>query len=131
MGNMDWLPIMGINAIAQIIFEPPKFYPTKILTIKIGEQAIPEKLIFLSKEFVGDKKISKDEAAKLIASNTDNAYITPPYSDIFTKLTVGGLSYSDIIAEEAKITRNLVENTDPVIIGRQDYSWYRYVLNGS
>jgi hypothetical protein len=129
MGNVEWLPIMSINALAQIIFEPPKFYPTKIMKIKIGDQAIPKKLIFLSKEFVGEKEISNDAALELIRSNTDNAYITPPYSDIFPKLTVGGMSYNDILEEEKEIIRNLIENIDPVIVGRQDYSWYEYVLN--
>lgn len=129
IGSVEWMPIMSINALAQIVFEPPKLYPNKIMEIKIGKSAIPKKLIFLSDEFVGEKEISRDDATKMILSNTDNAYKTPPYDKIFPNLTVGGMAYNDIIEEELKITRNLIENIDPMIIGRKDYSWYKYVLD--
>lgn len=129
IGTMSWIPIMSINALAQIIFEPPKLYPEELVHVRIGKQAKPDKLVFLSDEFVGEKEISKDDAAKLILSNTDNAYKTPPYDKIFPKLRLDGMSYDDLIAEEMNITRNLIENIEPMIIGRQDYSWYKYVLN--
>jgi len=129
MGSMGWMPIMGINAITQIVFEPPKLYPNKIMEINIGKQAMPKRLIFLSDRFVGEKELSKDDAVKLIMSNTDNAYITPPYDSIFPKLMVGGMSYDDIIEEEIEMTRHMVENTEPVMVGRKDYSWYKYILD--
>ena len=131
MGSIGWLPIMSINALAQIVFEPPKLYPDQIMEIKIGDHATPKKLFFLSDEFAGEKEIAKEDAVKLIHSNTDNAYITPPYDKIFPGLTIKGLSYKDIIEKEAEITRNLIDNIEPMVIGRKDYSWYEYVLNGS
>lgn len=128
IGSVDWMPIMGINALAQIIFKPPKLYPTDLMQINIGKEAVPTKLIFLSDEFTGEKEISRGDAVKLILSNTDNAYITPPYNKIFPKLKLNGFSYKDLINKEIEIASNLIRNIDPVIVGRKDYSWYRYVL---
>lgn len=130
IGSVPWMPIMSINAMAQIVFKPPKLYPDKIVSIKIGKKAVPKRLFFLSNEFTGEKDISKEDAVKLIMSNTDNAYITPPYDNIFPRLTIRGMSYNDIIKEEKEIIRSLVENIEPIIIGRKDYSWYEYVING-
>lgn len=129
MGNIESLPIMSINAIAQIIFEPPKLYPNNIMSIKIAEKARPDKLFFLSDEFIGEKEISKEEALKLILSNTDNAYVTPPYSKIFPNLNINGISYKDIINKEIKIAGDLIKDITPIIIGRKDYSWYEYILD--
>ncbi len=130
IGNMSWLPMMSINAIAQIIFEPPKLYPEEIVNVKIGKTAKPKSLIFLSKEFDGEKEMSGEDAANMIRANTDNAYITPPYPKIFPGLTICGMKYEDILEEEMNITRNLVNNIPIKTIGRKDYSWYKYVLNG-
>lgn len=129
MGTMNWLPIMSINALAQIVFEPPKLYPEDIVNVRIGECAKPDKLVFLSKDFQGEKEIERDDAVNLIRSNTDNAYITPPYDKIFPKLKIDGMSYDELIAEEAQITRNLIDTINPIVVGRKDYSWYEYVLN--
>lgn len=130
MGKMSWLPMMSINALAQIVFEPPKLYPEEIVDVKIGKSAIPESLIFLSKGFDGNKEMSRKDAAQLIQSNTDNAYITPPYPKIFPGLVVGGMTYEEILAKEMQITENLIKNITPMEIGRTDYSWYEHVLNG-
>ena len=129
MGKMSWLPMMSINALAQIVFEPPKLYPEEIVNVKIGEKARPDSLIFLSKEFNGEREISRDDAAEMIIKNTDNAYITPPYDKIFPSLAIGNMTYGDILAKEMDITRKLLDNLSPMIIGRKDYSWYEYVLN--
>lgn len=128
IGSIDWIPIMSINALAQIVFEPPKLYPTELMKINIGKEAVPAKLYFLSNEFTGEKDISREEAVKLILSNTDNAYITPPYNKIFPKLKLNGYSYQDLIDKEVEMVSNIIKNTDPIIVGRKDYSWYKYVL---
>jgi hypothetical protein len=130
MGKMSWLPMMSINALAQIVFEPPKLYPEELVNVKIGKSAIPESLTFLSKEFNGEKPMERKDAAQLIRSNTDNAYITPPYDKIFPGLAIGDMSYEDILAKEMQITENLIKNITPMEVGRKDYSWYEYVLNG-
>lgn len=129
MGKRSWLPMMSINALAQIVFEPPKLYPEELVSVKIGKQAIPESLIFLSKEFDGEKEMSREDAAQLIRSNTDNAYITPPYPQIFPGLVIGNMTYEDILKKEMDITRNLIRDITPMEIGRKDYSWYEYVLD--
>ena len=128
MGTVDWLPMMGINAVAQIMFKPPKLYPSKILSMKIGKDAVPNKLFFLSNEFEGEKKISKEDAVKLIMSNTDNAYITPPYNKIFPKLNINGIYYNDLIAKESDIAVNLIKNIEPLVIGRKDFTWYDFIV---
>lgn len=128
MGKASWLPMMSINALAQIVFEPPKLYPEELVSVKIGKSAIPESLIFLSKEFDGEKQMTREDAAQLIRSNTDNAYITPPYPEIFPGLVIGNMTYGDILNKEMDITRNLIKNITPMEIGRKDYSWYEYVL---
>jgi len=130
MGKMSWLPMMSVNALAQIVFEPPKLYPEDLLNVKIGRQAKPESLIFLSTAFDGEREISREIAAQMIRDNTDNAYITPPYDKIFPGLVVGDMTYDEILEREMQITENLLENIVPVEIGRKDYSWYEYVLNG-
>lgn len=131
IGKMSWLPMMSVNALAQIVFEPPKLYPEEIISVKIGKTAIPESLIFLSKEFNGEREISVKDAAQTIMANTDNAYITPPYHKIFPGLVVGGMTYEEILRREMEITENLIKNIIPMEIGRKDYSWYEYVLNGN
>ncbi len=128
MGKMSWLPMMSVNALAQIVFEPPKLYPEEIVSVKIGKSAIPDNLIFLSKEFNGEKEMSRKDAAQTIRANTDNAYVTPPYDKIFPGLVIGNMTYGDIIDKEMKITENLIKNITPMEIGRKDYSWYEYVL---
>lgn len=130
MGKMNWLPMMSINALAQIVFEPPKLYPEEIVSVKIGKQAKPDSLIFLSKEFDGEREMSREDAARTIRANTDNAYITPPYSEIFPGLVISNMVYEDILKKEMEITENLIRNIIPMEIGRKDYSWYEYVLNG-
>ncbi len=134
MGKVSWLPMMSINALAQIVFEPPKLYPEELVSVKIGKSAKPESLIFLSKEFNGEKEMHIKEAAQLIRANTDNAYVTPPYSEIFPGLVVGGMMYDEILEKEMRITENLLGGIIPMEVGRKDYSWYEYVLgmkNGS
>lgn len=128
MGDIEGMPIMSINAIAQIIFKPPKLYPNRLMSINIVEKTRPDKLFFLSKDFDGEKKISREEALKLILTNTDNAYITPPYDRIFPKLNVGGRIYRELIDTEIKMASNLVGNIEPIVIGRKDFSWYEYIL---
>lgn len=130
MGKMSWLPMMSVNALAQIVFEPPKLYPEELVSVKIGKTAIPESLIFLSKEFDGEREMSIEDAARTIRANTDNAYVTPPYDKIFPGLVIGNMTYENILKKEMQITENLIKNIIPMEIGRKDYSWYQYVLNG-
>jgi len=51
--------MMSVNAMAQIVFEPPKLYPEEIVNVKIGKMARPDSLIFLSKEFKEKEKCRK------------------------------------------------------------------------
>jgi len=119
------LPVLTINALAQIIFKPPKLFPE----IELARVAKPKSIFFISRDGNFEREVSEEEAVKLIDRNTREAYETPPYHQIFPGLRVKGKAYNELMQKEREITLRLLRNIRTrQIVGRCDYSWHNYIL---
>jgi len=123
LGELPQFPILTINALAQIIFKPPKLYPSELTNCEILDYIEPCKLFFLSLNG-RNGTIPTDYAEEKLLSFTKEAYETPPYSSIFPRLMLNGKTYAELMNEERNVAHKLLQKVEVRQVADTTRSWH-------
>ncbi|MGD1837334.1 MAG: hypothetical protein ACPKPY_04665 [Nitrososphaeraceae archaeon] len=124
------VPIFTINTIGQSKVKPPKYHIKDIIkNTKIQEKTIANFLFFLEKgEEEKIEKISIDIALKKAIENSDDAFLFPPYSDLIKYIIINGKSAKELLAEEERALKIILENIECYILKSNNRNWVNMLM---
>jgi hypothetical protein len=117
------LPIMGINAITQMVVPPPKYSVDRLVPCRLGSSTTVEELFIIERGKPRIAELSFDDTVERMIANTDDAYGFPPFRYLAPAVTVGGLGYTELRAKEREILKGFLTNVRTRTVASDCFGW--------
>jgi len=117
------LPIMGINAITQMLVPPPKYTVDRLVPCRLGSSTRVEELFIIER---GAPRIHDLDHASTLArmiENTDDAYGFPPFRYLAPAITIAGQGYLELRAKEKEILDGFLSNVRTRVVASDNFGW--------
>jgi putative flippase GtrA len=117
------VPIMGINALTQMLVPPPKYSVDRLVPCRLGSTTTVEELFIIER---GEPKIADltfDDTVDRMITNTDDAYGFPPFRYLAPAITVQGLTYTELRAKEREILEGFLSNVRTRSVASDNFGW--------
>ena len=117
------LPIMGINALAQMVIPPPKYSVDRLVPCQMTSATQVKELFIIERGAARLADLDRKSALNQLIVNTDDAYGFPPFRYLAPAITVGGLSYQQLRIAERKILAGFLSNVRVRTLASNTFSW--------
>jgi putative flippase GtrA len=117
------LPIMGINAVTQMLVPPPKYSVDRLVPCKLGSTTTVEELFIIERGEPRIADLTFDDTVERMIANTDDAYGFPPFRYLAPAITVGGLGYAELRAKERQILEGFLSNVRTRSVASDCFGW--------
>ncbi len=84
------LPIMGINALTQILVPPPKYAIDRLVPCRMSSSARVSELFIIERGAPRLADVDHESALEQLLTNTDDAYGFPPFRYLAPAITIAG-----------------------------------------
>ena len=123
------LPIMGTNAITQIVIPPPKFDVRRLVPCEVVQEVRVSDLFVIERAPAGREDITTDDLLRELIENTDDAYGFPPFRYFAPALVFGEADYQTLRAQEADILRRAMSGISGQRLRCEDYTWAQQICD--
>jgi dolichol-phosphate mannosyltransferase len=117
------IPIMGINAVTQMIVPPPKYVIERLVPCETVPEVDVEQLFVIERGPEGMTDISPDGAIEELIDNTDDAYGFPPFRYFAPSLVIGDDDYETLRRKEIDILTSAMRGIRMRRLACEDYTW--------
>ena len=117
------LPIMGINALAQMVIPPPKYSVDRLVPCQMTSVTQVKELFIIERGPARLADLDRKSALNQLIVNTDDAYGFPPFRYLAPAITVGGLSYQQLRTAERKLLASFLSNVRVRTLASNTFSW--------
>jgi len=117
------LPIMGINALIQILIPPPKYTVDRLVPCQFAEATRVQELFIIERGSPGLADIDQDDALTRLLANTDDAYGFPPFRYLAPAISIGNQDYPELRAAERDILKGFLANVRVRSLASDNFSW--------
>ena len=117
------LPIMGINAITQILVPPPKYTVDRIVPCRLGSSTTVEELFIIERGAPSLRDLEPPETLERMLTNTDDAYGFPPFRYLAPAITIGGLGYQELREREREILAAFLSRVRARALASDTFGW--------
>jgi dolichol-phosphate mannosyltransferase len=117
------LPIMGINALAQMVIPPPKYSVDRLVPCQMTSATQVKELFIIERGATRLADLDRKSALDQLIVNTDDAYGFPPFRYLAPAITVGGLSYQQLRTAERKLLASFLGNVRVRTLASNTFSW--------
>jgi dolichol-phosphate mannosyltransferase len=117
------LPIMGINALTQILIPPPKYTVDRLLPCRMTSATRVRELFIIER---GEPRLADlDQASALtqLLANTDDAYGFPPFRYLAPAISIGGQDYHQLRQAEREILEGFLTHVRLRTLASNTFSW--------
>jgi dolichol-phosphate mannosyltransferase len=102
------IPIIAINAIAQILVPPPKYMINQLVpTARYGDMGMVRRIFIIGRGSEAEEPLSHDEAMALMLANTEDAYGFPPFSIMERAITLRSRNLRSGKKQDISVLRSL------------------------
>jgi len=117
------LPIMGINALTQILIPPPKYTVDRLVPCRMTSATRVRELFIIERG--APRLASLDHASALdqLLANTDDAYGFPPFRFLAPAIRIGGQDYHQLRQTEREILASFLEHLRVRTLASDSFSW--------
>ncbi len=122
LGELN-LPIMGLNALTQLLVPPPKYPVDRLVPAEITRTTQLEHVFILERGEPVVHAVAPEEALAELIVNTDDAYNFPPFKYFAPALTIGNENYEQLRARERDILAGALSQTRVCRLASNDFSW--------
>lgn len=122
LGELN-LPIMGLNALTQLLVPPPKYPVDRLVPAEITRTTQLEHVFILERGEPVVHAVGPEEALAELIVNTDDAYNFPPFKYFAPALTIGNENYEQLRARERDILGGALSQTRVRRLASNDFSW--------
>ncbi|MBO3746598.1 glycosyltransferase [Streptosporangiaceae bacterium NEAU-GS5] len=117
------LPIMGINAITQMIVPPPKYSVDRLVSCRIGSSVQVEELFIIERGAPRLSDLDRAGTLERMIQNTDDAYGFPPFRHLAPAITINGLGYQQLRDREREILAGFLSHVRTRVIASDKFGW--------
>ncbi len=117
------LPIMGINALTQMLVPPPKYSVDRLVPCRMESTSRVAELFVIER---GEPRVSElDHRTSLerMLTNTDDAYGFPPFRYLAPSITIGGLGYAELRQREREILAGFLSGVRVRSVASDSFGW--------
>lgn len=117
------LPIMGINALTQMLIPPPKYSVDRLIPCRMTSATRVRELFIIERGTPRLVDLDRKSALNQLIVNTDDAYGFPPFRYLAPAITIGGLSYQQLRTAEREILASFLSNVRVRALASNTFSW--------
>jgi hypothetical protein len=117
------VPIMGINAITQILVPPPKYTVDRLVPCRLGSATRVEELFIIERGTPGIRDLDHETTLQRMIENTDDAYGFPPFRYLAPAVTIDGKGYPQLRAMEREILDSFLANVRTRVVASNNFGW--------
>jgi glycosyltransferase involved in cell wall biosynthesis len=117
------LPIMGINAVTQMIVPPPKYSVDRLVNCRIGSSVKVDELFIIERGTPRLADLDHADTLERMIQNTDDAYGFPPFRHLAPAITINGLGYQQLREKEREILAGFLSNVRTRVIASDKFGW--------
>ncbi|MEN3308719.1 MAG: dolichol-phosphate mannosyltransferase [Micromonosporaceae bacterium] len=117
------LPIMGINAITQILVPPPKYTVDRLVPCRLGRSTQVQELFIIERGTPRIHDLDPGATLHRMIVNTDDAYGFPPFKYLAPAITINGLGYRELRDRERDILAGFLAHVRTRVIASDTYGW--------
>ncbi|HET9653902.1 MAG TPA: glycosyltransferase, partial [Kineosporiaceae bacterium] len=117
------LPIMGINAITQMLVPPPKYSADRLVSCRMGSTTRVRDLFIIERGTPRLTDLDRADTLRRMLTNTDDAYGFPPFRYLAPAIVIGGLGYRQLRAREEQILQGFLEQVRTRVVASDCFGW--------
>ena len=117
------LPIMGINAITQMIIPPPKYTVDRLVPCRMTPSTKVSELFIIERGQPRLADLDHQSALDQLIANTDDAYGFPPFRHLAPAITIGGMDYQELRTAERGILASFLSHIRTRTLASDTFSW--------
>jgi hypothetical protein len=117
------VPIMGINAITQILVPPPKYTVDRLVPCRLGSSTRVQELFIIERGTPGIRDLDHESTLQRMIENTDDAYGFPPFRYLAPAVTIDGKGYPQLRAMEREILDSFLANVRTRVVASDTFGW--------
>jgi hypothetical protein len=117
------LPIMGINALTQILIPPPKYTVDRLVPCRMTTATRVRELFIIERGTPRLADLDHASAIDQLLLNTDDAYGFPPYRYLAPAISIGGQTYHELRRTERDILASFLSHLRVRTLASETFSW--------
>ncbi|HEX9358420.1 MAG TPA: glycosyltransferase [Streptosporangiaceae bacterium] len=117
------LPIMGINALTQILIPPPKYTVDRLLPCRMTSATRVRELFIIERGEPRLADLDRASALTQLLANTDDAYGFPPFRYLAPAISIGGQTYQQLRRTERDILAGFLTHLRVRTLASNTFSW--------
>jgi dolichol-phosphate mannosyltransferase len=117
------VPIMGINALTQILVPPPKYTVDRLVTCRMTSATRVEELFVIERGAPRVSELDTGTALERLLANTEDAYEFPPFRYLAPAITLDGLGPAELRRREREILAGFLSRVRCRVVASDDFGW--------
>jgi glycosyltransferase involved in cell wall biosynthesis len=117
------VPIMGINALTQMLVPPPKYCVDRLVPCRITDTTRVRELFIIERGSPRLADLDKRDALTRLLANTDDAYGFPPFRYLAPTINIGFKGYQELRAAERDILAGFLGNVRVRTLASDSFGW--------
>jgi dolichol-phosphate mannosyltransferase len=117
------LPIMGINALTQMVVPPPKYSVDRLVPCQIADATRVRELFIIERGSPRLADLDKRDALTQLLANTDDAYGFPPFRYLAPAINIGSRDYRELRTAERDILAGFLANVRVRTLASDSFGW--------
>jgi len=117
------LPIMGINALTQMIVPPPKYTADRLVPCEMARATRVRELFIIERGAPRLAGLDHQAALGQLIRNTDDAYGFPPFRYLAPAITIGGRNYQELRQAERDILASFLSQLRIRLLSSDTFGW--------
>jgi dolichol-phosphate mannosyltransferase len=117
------LPIMGINAITQILIPPPKYSVDRLVPCQMASATRVSELFIIERGRDRLADLDHDSALQQLITNTDDAYGFPPFRYLAPAISIRGQEYHQLRHAEREILASFLSHLQIRVLASNSFGW--------
>ena len=117
------VPIMGINAVTQILVPPPKYAVDRLIPCRVTNSARITELFIIERGSPRLADLDREAAIEQLLTNTDDAYSFPPFRYLAPAITIGGEGYQQLRIREREILSSFLGQVRIRTLASDTFGW--------
>ncbi|MGW8764139.1 glycosyltransferase [Streptomyces sp. NPDC055815] len=117
------LPIMGINAVTQILVPPPKYAVDRLVDCRLSSAVKVTELFVIERGEPRLSDLGHDETVSRLLVNTEDAYGFPPFRYFAPAITVDGLDHARLRSRERDVLSGFLSGVRTRVLASDRFGW--------
>ena len=117
------LPIMGMNAVVQMLIPPPKYTVDRLLPCRMTCATQVRELFIIGRGAPALTDVSHHSALNQLLVNTDDAYGFPPFRYLAPAVRIAGQDYHQLRQAEREILASFLTHVRVRALASSTFSW--------